>query len=310
MSHTCHPLFARPPPACNRHPRDLPAMKCPNHLCLERVELAPSAEWTVEVTGWCFFRVDEGQGYWLGDNGAHELTAGHIAALSPLREGFFRSSRLGPVILSYFRFSPEWLGGLLTPAESDRFGSLATRPAYAVRFFAANSPGARLFAQRILAGDDGNALLQRAELLRFVSVIFADELVRPVPMNVVFLSARQRLRLFLNQIPEAEFLRFTPGEMAGRCGTSVTHFNRSFRKLFGVSLGRKQELIRLQRARQALVETTCRIEEIAAEAGFQNVKEFTGAFKRQFGVSPAEWRHPRLRKAKEAPAKGSPPAAA
>ena len=285
-------------------------MKCPNHLCLERVELAPSAEWTVEVVGWCFFRVDEGQGYWLGDNGAHELSAGQIATLSPLREGFFRASRLGPVTLSYFRFSPDALGGLLTPAESDRFGSLAARPAYAVRFLAADSPGARLFAQRALAGDDGNALLQRAELLRLVSVLFADELVRPMPTKVVFLSARQRLRLFLNQIPEAEFLRLTQGEMAGRCGTSVTHFNRSFRKLFGVSLGRKQELIRLQRARQALVETTGRLEEIAGEAGFRNVQQFTGAFRREFGVSPAEWRRPRLRRTAKAPALDSPHAPA
>ena len=43
---------------------------------------------------------------------------------------------------------------------------------------------------------------------------------------------------------------------------------------------------------------------------FRNIKEFTGAFKREFGVSPAEWRHPRLRKTKEAPAMGSPPAPA
>jgi AraC-like DNA-binding protein len=279
-------------------------MKCPNHLCLERVELAPSAEWTVEVPGWCFFRVHDGQGYWLGDNGVHELSVGHVAALSPLREGFFRASQLGPVTLSYFRFSPELVGGLLTPAESDRFASLSARPAYAVRFFAVDSPGARLFAQRALEDTGGNALLERAELLRLVSTIFADELLRPVPPETLFLSARQRLRLFINQIPEAEFLRLTPGEMAGRCGSSVTHFSRSFRKLFGVSLGRKQQLIRLQRARQALVETTCRLEEIAGEAGYRNVKEFSDAFRKQYGVSPGEWRHPRLRKTK-APGNGS-----
>src|SRR6185436_3452634 len=116
-------------------------MKCPNHLCLDRLELAPSAEWAVEVPGWCLFRVDDGQGYWLGDYGAQELSAGHVAALSPLREGSFRCSRVGPATLSYFRFSPELVGGLLTPAESDRFAALAGRPAYSVRFFAADSPG-------------------------------------------------------------------------------------------------------------------------------------------------------------------------
>jgi AraC-like DNA-binding protein len=273
-------------------------MKCPNHLGLERIELAPSAEWAAAFPGWCFFRMQEGQGYWIGDDGARELGTGDVAVLSPLREGFFRSSQLGTVTLNCFRFSPELVGGLLTPAEWDGFEALAARPAYAARFFTADAPGARLFAEMASSASGRSALWQRAELLRLVAVLFAEELLRPVPADTEFLSARQRLRLFINQIPESEFLRLTPGEMAGRCGSSVTHFNRSFRKLFGMSIGRKQELIRLQQARQILVETTCRLEEIAGEAGFRDVKEFTAAFKKEFGVTPAEWRHPRLRKAR------------
>ncbi len=273
-------------------------MKCPNHLFLERIELAPSAEWSVEAPGWCFLRVHAGQGYWLGDNGAHQLSPGHVVALSPLREGHFRASQLGPVALDCFRFSPELLGGLLTPGEHDCFDAIAARPAYAVRFFSADSAGARLFAQLAPQVADRSAMLQRAELLRLVATIFADELMRPLPPDTVFLSARQRLRLFINQIPEEEFLRLSPAEMAGRCGSSVTHFNRSFRKLFGLSLVRKRELMRLQKARQALVETTSRVEAIASEAGYRSAKEFTTAFKTEFGVTPGEWRHPKLRKSR------------
>jgi AraC-like DNA-binding protein len=248
----------------------------------------------VEVPGWCFFRVKEGQGYWLGSNGAHELSAGHVVVLSPLRDGLFRSSQLGAVTLNFFRFSPELIGGLLTPAESDRFENLSTRPAYAVRFLPADAAGARLFEELVNGQSNGNALLCRAELLRIISVIFDHELLRPMPSETVYLSARQRLRLFFNQIPEEEFLRLSPTEMAGRCGSSVTHFNRSFRKLFGVSLSRKQEIIRLQKARQVLVETTSALDVIADEAGFRSGKEFSVAFKKQFGVTPSEWRQPRL----------------
>ncbi len=99
----------------------------------------------------------------------------------------------------------------------------------------------------------------------------------------------------LNEIPEGEFLKLSSREMAARCGNSVKHFNRSFRKLFGMSLAQKQELMRLQKARQALVETACGIETVARDAGYRSVRRFSLAFKKRFGVTPAEWRHPHLR---------------
>jgi AraC-like DNA-binding protein len=269
-------------------------MKCPNHLGLERIELAPSAECAAEFPGWCFLQVRNGQGYWIGRNQVRELGAGEVAVLSPLREGCFRASQLGPVALACFRFTPELLGGLLTPTERDAFESLAAHAAYAARFFTADSPGARHFAELAGIGAGRSAFAQRAELLRLVAALFAEELVQPVPPDHAFLSARQRLRLLVNQIPESEFLRLSPVAMAGRCGSSVTHFHRSFRKLFGMSLGRKQELIRLQQARQMLMETCCRPEEVSSAAGFRDVQEFASAFKKEYGVTPAEWRHPRL----------------
>ena len=133
-------------------------------------------------------------------------------------------------------------------------------------------------------------------LLEIIAIIFEQELAHPVPADAVFLSARQRLRLLINEIPEGEFLKMSSREMAARCGNSVKHFNRSFRKLFGMSLAQKQELMRLQKARQALVETACRIDTLAIDAGFSNLRKFTLAFKKHFGVTPSEWRHPKLRK--------------
>ena len=267
-------------------------MKWPNHLFLETMELAPSAEWTVECPGWCFVCMREGQAYWLAGHSAMELNSGEVLALSPLREGFLRASQLGPISLAHFRFSPEMLSGLLTPADKDSFEALAAQPQNGVRFFPARAPGARLFARAQRRSVQGNALLHRAELLRLVGILFADVLARPVPAATVVLSARQKLKLLVNQMPEAEFLKMTPRGMAAHCGNSVTHFNRSFRKLFGRSLARKQELIRLQKARQALLETACALESLAIESGYRNAQEFSAAFKKQFGLSPRQWRQP------------------
>jgi AraC-like DNA-binding protein len=218
--------------------------------------------------------------------------------LSPLREGSFRASQVGPLLLFHFRLAPELVGGLLTPVEKDRLEALAAHPTYAVQFFASDVPAAQRFAQLPETAGQPNALLQRAEMLRIVALLFAEELARPVPADTAFLSARQRVKLLINQVPEAEFLRMAPREMALRCGSSLTHFNRSFRTLFGMSPGEKQELIRLQKARQTLLETTSRLEALASEAGYRDVRQFSAAFKKQFGVTPQEWRHPKLRKAR------------
>lgn len=275
-------------------------MKWSNHLFLERTELAPSAEWNAECPGWCFVCVREGQGYWLGENSARELNPGHILILSPLADGFIRASQLGSLSLSHFRFSPELIAGVLTPAEKDSLESMASQPQLEARVLEPADPGARLFAALQRRDPPGNALLHRAELLQLVATLFEQALVRPVPAETVVLSARQKLRLLVNQIPEAEFLWMSPQEMALRCGNSLTHFNRSFRQLYGMSLVRKQELIRLQKARQALVETSSPIAVVAVQYGFPSPREFAAAFKAQFGISPKEWRRPKLRSRKPA----------
>ncbi len=268
-------------------------MKYPNHLSLEKIELAPSMEWTAAFPGWCFLRVSEGQGYWLGETGAREVNRGEVIALSPLREGSLRASQLAPVTLHYFRFAPDLLTGLLAPAERDTFDALAGRADCAARMLAADSPGALAFGELCAPDRAGGPLMQRCDLLRLVATVFAAELRQPPPRETTFLSARRRLKLLMNQVAESEFLTFTPHEMAARCGCSLTHFNRSFMKLFGRSLRRKQQEIRLLRARQVLIGTSCRIETVAEEAGYGSVAEFNAAFKQLFGVTPAVCRHPK-----------------
>ena len=279
-------------------------MKCSSHLCLDSVELAPSAEWSADCAGWCFVRVSQRHGYWLNEHGAQELGPEQVVVLLPLREGYFRASQIGPVTLHHFRFSPELAGGLLTPVEHEVFESLAREPRQAVRCFPAEAPGAGLWTQLLASSIRGCALQQRAELLRIVATLFTQELQSPVPAAKSFLSARLKLRLLLNEMPETEFLKLTARELAAHCGVSVTQANRSFRHLFGLSLLERQELIRLQNARQALAETSRSMEALALEAGFRDARHFAVAFGKQFGVSPSEWRRPRARREKIPEANG------
>ncbi|HEU0011042.1 MAG TPA: hypothetical protein VFT34_14585 [Verrucomicrobiae bacterium] len=234
-------------------------MKCPAHLCMETLELAPSAEWSPSFAGWCVLGAAAGQGYWMGEAGPRVLGAGDMAILSPLREGMFRASQIGPVSLRFFRFSPELLDGLLTPTEREKFHKLALQPRYATNILGADGQAAQAFFAVAPPVRNGNALLARTELTRILALAFARELTHNVPLPTTVLSSRLRLKALMNQVPEAEFLQLAARDLASRCGCSLTHLNRSFHRLFGTSLSRKQQEIRLLRARAAAVS---RIEEL------------------------------------------------
>lgn len=187
--------------------------------------------------------VAAGQGYWMGETGPRTLGTGDMAILSPLREGMFRASQIGPVSLRFFRFSPELLDGLLTPTEREKFHKLALQPRYATNILSTESPAAQAFFTVSPPAHNGNALLARTELARILALAFARELTQNVPSPTTVLSSRLRLNALMNQLPEAEFLQLTARDLASRCGCSQTHLNRSFRRLFGTSLSRKQQEI-------------------------------------------------------------------
>ncbi len=268
-------------------------MKCGPHLSLDSADLPPATEWTPDPAGWCFVRVDRSRGYWLGEGDAREVGPGEVLVLSPLRVGYFRASQLGPVTLHYFRFSPELAGGLLTPAEHETFERLAMQPDRAVRCYPAGAEGAAIWKDLVAAPGILAGLLCRTELLRIVARLLSVELQATVPLARPFLPARLKLRRLLNEMPEDEFLRLTPRDLAGRCHVSLVQINRSFRQLLGESVREHQELIRLRRARQALAETNCPLESIARAAGFRGARAFSVAFRKRFGMAPMEWRKPR-----------------
>lgn len=264
-------------------------MKRAAYLSLESVELSPSSEWRLDSPAWCFVRVSEGQGYWLNENGALELGDGHVAVLSPVEAGCFRASQIGPATIHYFRFLPELLDGLLTAFEHDVFESLIHDARHAVRTFDPKTPIGKRWLQLVTAFPFPSALAERVELLGMVATVFGGDLRRPMPAEKPFLSARVKLRLLLNELPESEFLKLTPHELASHCGVSVMQAKRSFRRLCGLSLIRRQRLIRLQRARQRLLEANANLKAIALEAGYRGAKDFSAAFKKQFGLVPEAW---------------------
>jgi AraC-like DNA-binding protein len=265
-------------------------MKFHGHLRLDEMTLAPSAEWAAQFPGWCFLRMQEGQGYWLGSEGAVEAGPGDVLVLSPLRDGLFRASQLGSVTLQYFRFCPELLAGFLTLAERRCLETHAANVKHACQRLPASHPTAQEFARACEEAGSNNGLLVRCRALQVATSLFEKDLQHPPARSGSFLPASKRILLFLSQLTEAEIMDLSAIDLATRCGCSVRHFNRLFTANFGMSLRSKQTELRLLKARNMLSETTVTITSVAHACGYRRLGLFNAMFKKRFGMTPTDWR--------------------
>jgi AraC family transcriptional regulator len=78
--------------------------------------------------------------------------------------------------------------------------------------------------------------------------------------------------------------------LAAIAGFSVPHFHRLFAASMGESIAACVRRMRMERAARKLRAGAVDITQVALAAGYDSHAAFTKAFKRQFGLSPSEFR--------------------
>jgi AraC family transcriptional regulator len=87
--------------------------------------------------------------------------------------------------------------------------------------------------------------------------------------------------------------------LAERVGFSPFHFHRIFRETIGEAVKEYVRRLRIERGAYRLKLSDETILRIALDAGFKTPETFTRAFRRQFGVTPSEFRNDFLRVSRE-----------
>ena len=72
---------------------------------------------------------------------------------------------------------------------------------------------------------------------------------------------------------------------------SAKYFSDVFRKATGIPFVEYVSRVRVEKAKNLLVNPQLRISEIAFEVGFQSLSQFNRAFRRHAGTSPRDYRH-------------------
>ena len=79
--------------------------------------------------------------------------------------------------------------------------------------------------------------------------------------------------------------------IAGQFKYHPNHLNRMFKAHMGTSLHSYIISYRLKIAKELIIGTDCKIEEVAREAGFDSPSYFAKYFRKKYGISPLEYRN-------------------
>jgi AraC-like DNA-binding protein len=80
------------------------------------------------------------------------------------------------------------------------------------------------------------------------------------------------------------------GQVAKAVSTSTYYFCKMFKKVTGINFTDYLSRIRIEKARNLLLNPNLRVSEIAYEVGFQSLTHFNRVFKKIIGHSPTEYR--------------------
>jgi AraC family transcriptional regulator len=120
--------------------------------------------------------------------------------------------------------------------------------------------------------------------------LYAESLAHPTRSCRTTILPPRKLRGIQDLIESRLEADLTLQELAAEIGYSRSHFLRMFRATTGTTPHRYVLKRRVERARQLLEQAEPSIAEIAFSCGFSSQAHLTLAFRKQFGITPAEYR--------------------
>lgn len=221
-------------------------MKQIGYLRVERFRLDRAQEWADERRAWRFVRIAKGTGYWISQDSARILEAREVIIVPPPVVGVVRASQVGELSFQSFAFDPAVLSGFFTFAERHLL-SVPSADLDAVLVLPPSHRIAERFENLATFGAGKGPMARRAEALGIVGALF-DELLRrwDVP-TAPKTSAAERFQQLVAFLPDIEIIRLSPADLATLCGCSPGHFNRMFKRHFGVSARARRSALRAPR---------------------------------------------------------------
>jgi YesN/AraC family two-component response regulator len=141
------------------------------------------------------------------------------------------------------------------------------------------------FNTRVLSRKEHEALVQLLAIFaQHISMLMNQIVVRQENAEPpVIAKAKQFIR-------EHQTEHLSLGQVAKAVNTSTFYFCKIFKKITGLNFTDYVSRVRIEKAKDLLLNPNLRVSEIAYEVGFQSLTHFNRVFKRILGQSPTEYR--------------------
>lgn len=232
-----------------------------------------------------------GEGVFRSGGREHQVTAGTLFLARPGDVHEIVSSESDPLGISFWAFTLipvrdsaqpllKAFGSQGAPVVSDAVGEV---PAVLEMLAAeAGEPKSGF--------DDMTSALTRALLVGTARAFVAHPALTPPPHVEPGGQAEQLVRTMRRYIQDNYDRPVSVRDIVAQVHISERHANRLFRQFTGTTIHAYLTRYRLEVASQRLLERELSIKEVARACGYPDVRHFTTAFRRRWGVTPGEVR--------------------
>lgn len=152
----------------------------------------------------------------------------------------------------------------------------------------------RIWSSRIndmlAAGGEKERMLLPEQNREQICQHFRDLMLRYLQTRQFGSETSRRIRLVYEEMKRNYMKELTVSEMANQVGISVSYFSMLFKQNTGQTFVNALNRIRVERARELLLEPDLKVFEIAEMVGFESLPFFFKLFKQEVGMSPNEYR--------------------
>jgi len=107
-------------------------------------------------------------------------------------------------------------------------------------------------------------------------------------------SMDERMSEIINYI-QANYVTVTLDELSQKFFLSKPYLSKYIKEQSGLTFGENVKKIRMKKAKTLLKNGNMKVESIAESVGYQNVEHFNRLFKKQYGMTPVQYRNSKLR---------------
>jgi AraC-like DNA-binding protein len=141
------------------------------------------------------------------------------------------------------------------------------------------------FSTRVLSQKEHEAMVKLLEIFAQHLSMVSNQIV--VQQENAEPPVITRAKAFINEHQRDDI---SLGQVAKAVNTSTFYFCKMFKKVTGINFTDYVSRVRIENARNLLLNPNLRVSEIAYEVGFQSLTHFNRVFKKIIGQSPTEYR--------------------